>query len=286
MKTIHAYISGLKLSAKSVKMVLFIYLINIALGLIVLLPFHSTLQSAFGSSMLPDVIVKGFDFTAFSEFMRQSFKNISGFIGQMKWVVLFYMILNILFAGGILSIIKGSDKFKVQNFINGGVHYFFRFLKLSLYMLIFYLAAALIVFLPISLIIKSAAETVESEASLFYIGLIGTKIFAAIMIILIMVSFYTKIRIVNEDSRKVFRSIFKSFGFVFRHFLSTFFLAIMLIINLAVLFLIFWFLNKIIGTSTGITILIMFIFQQLFIFTRVFFRVWAYASQFNLFVQR
>jgi hypothetical protein len=48
--------------------------------------------------------------------------------------------------------------------------------------------------------------------------------------------------------------------------------------------LLFFSLNHIIGTSTGLTILIMFVIQQGFIFSRVFIRIWAYSSQYALFI--
>jgi hypothetical protein len=201
----------------------------------------------------------------------------------MRWVILLFVFLGILFSGGILSVIKSDDKYKVSNFINGGFYHFFRFFKLFIYMLLFNFIVALIVWIPFVLIIKSASETVSSESALFYLGLMGGIIHIILLIILLMVSFYTKIRIVNEDTSKVFRTIFKSFGFVFRNFLSTIFLIIMLLLNLVVLLLVFWFLNRIIGTSTGITILVMFLVQQLFIFTRVFLRVWTYTSQFDFY---
>jgi len=283
MKAISSYIAGLKISGKSLKMVLFIYLINLVLGLIIVIPFHKTLQSAFGFNMLPDSLLKGFDFTAVAEFMKLSSKNISGFIAQMRWVVFLFVILNVLFAGGILHIFKLDEKYKISNFISGSFSYFFRFFKLFLYMLLFNFVVTLIVWVPFVLIIKSASDTVASESTLVYLGLMGGIIHIFLLMILLMVSFYTKIRIVNEDTKQVFRSIFRSFGFVFKHFFSTFILLIMLLLNLIILLLVFWFFNKVIGTSTGITILIMFIIQQLFIFTRVFFRVMGYSSQYSLY---
>ena len=150
-------------------------------------------------------------------------------------------------------------------------------------MLLFNILVAVLIYLPLVLIIKGAAKTVESESALFYIGLAGFLIHIFLFTILLMVSYYTKIRIVTEDSGKVFKPIFKSIRFVFSHFFNTFILILLLVVSLLILIGFFFFLNRVIGTSTGLTILIMFLVQQLFIFARIYIRIWAYSSQNELY---
>ena len=102
MKAVKTYISGFKLSAKLLKLMILIYCINLILALVVMLPFRSSVAAGFGQSMLSDALLNGFDFTSFSEFMRQSAAKVTGFFSQVKWMVALYLFLNILFAGGIL----------------------------------------------------------------------------------------------------------------------------------------------------------------------------------------
>jgi len=283
MKAINTYISGFKNTMKYTKLIFLIYCFNLILALIVVIPFRSSLAAGFGQSMLPDTLLNGFDFTSVSEFMRLDSNKIAGFFAQVKWIVMLYLFLNIFFAGGILASIISKEKYEWRSFIAGCLNYAFRFLKLFIYMALFHILVAVVVYLPLVLILKGAAKTVESESTLFYIGLAGFLVHLFLFAILLMVSYYTKIRIVAEDSNKVFKYIFKSVRFVFSHFLSAFPLTILLVISLVILLLLFFSLNHIIGTSTGLTILIMFIIQQGFIFSRVFIRIWAYSSQYDLF---
>jgi hypothetical protein len=283
MKAINTYISGFRNSIKFAKLIFLIYCFNLILALIVVIPFRSTLAAGFGQSMLPDTLLNGFDFTSISEFMRLDSNKIAGFFVQVKWIVMLYLFLNIFFAGGILASIINNEKYGLRSFIDGCLNYAFRFLKLFIYMAIFQILVAVIVYLPLVLIMKATAKTVDSESTQFYIGLAGFLVHLFLFSILLMVSYYTKIRIVAEDSKKVFKYIFKSVRFVFSHFLSVFPLIILLVVSLAILICLFFFLNHIIGTSTGLTILIMFIIQQGFIFSRVFIRIWAYSSQYNLY---
>jgi len=281
MKIVNSYISGFKVSLRNIKMTFLIYCINLALALLVMFPLLSFLKEGFGSSMLPDALLKGFDFTSFVEFIR-SVKGLGSSIAQARWMIIFFLVLSMFMAGGILFTFNSKERFSIKSFLIGCVHYFFRFIKLFFYMLIFNILVAVIVYLSMSLIVSSASDTVASEASLFYIVLIGVIIHLFLLAILQMIAYYTKIRLVTEDSRKVFRSIFRSIKFVFKHFANTFSLFLLQLVVPVILLLFILFLNKI-GMTSGFTILIMFIFQQAFILSRVFTRIWMYGSQFELY---
>lgn len=270
------------MSFKNIKMTFIVYCINLLLALLVMFPLLSFLKEGFGGSMLPNVLLKGFDFTSFAEFIR-SVEGLGSSIAQARWMILFYLVLSIFMAGGILFTFNSNERFSVKSFLNGCVHYFFRFFKLFFYMLIFNLLAALIVYVPMVIIVKSAADTVASEASLFYFVLISVMVHLILLAILQMIAYYTKISIVFEDSRKVFKTIFRSIKFVFKHFASTFSLFVLQILVPIILLLTIIFLNINIGMTSGITILIMFIFQQAFILSRMFTRIWNYGSQYYLF---
>ncbi len=270
------------MSFRAMKMAFLIYCINLILALLVVFPMLNFLKEGFGYSMLPDALLKGFDFTSLTEFLR-SFKGLATIIAQARWLIFFYLIVSIFMSGGILFIFNSNEKFSIKAFLNGCVHYFFRFIKLFLYMLVFNLLIAVVVYLPMSLIVSSASDTVASEASLFYIVLVSVIIHLILLIILQMVTYYTKICIVSEDSRKVFRTIFCSLKFVFKNFASALPLFLLQLIVPLLLLVILFVLNRAIGMTSGFTILIMFFIQQGFIFSRVFSRVWMFGSQYNLY---
>ncbi len=282
MKVTNSYISGFKMSFRNIKMTFLIYCINLVLALLVMFPLLSFLKEGFGNSMLPDALLKGFDFTSLADFLR-SIKGLGSTIAQARWTILFYFVLSMFMAGGILFSFNSKERFSIKSFLNGCVHYFFRFFKLFFYMLIFNLFVAAIVYLPLIIIVKSASDTVSSEATLFYIVLFGVVIHLILLAILQMVAYYTKIRVVSEDSRKVFRSIFRSLKFVFKHFANTFSLFLLQLVAPIFLLIVILFLNSNVGMTSGITILTMFIFQQMFILSRVFTRIWMYGSQSDLY---
>jgi hypothetical protein len=285
MKIITSYISGFKMSGKLLKMTFLIYSINLILGLIVVLPFLSDLKIGIGSSMLPDNLIKDFDYTSFSEFLRQSKGFVNSYIHQAKWMILLYFFVSIAFSGGILFIINKKEKFSVVSFLKGCAIYFFRFFKLFVYMLLFYFIIVLIVILPLVLIINGVTDTVDSESTLFYIGLYGAIIFLFCFGIIQMVAYYAKIKIVAEDSRKVFISIINSFGFVFKHFICTYSMFLLLIIVPIFVWVDYFFIRNLLGPTSGFTVFVLFFVQQVFILLRIFFRIWKFGSQYELYTK-
>ena len=283
MNIINYYITGFKQSAALIKMILLIYLVNLILGLLVALPFLHAIKAGFGSSMLPAVLLKGFDFTAVTEFLRQSSARISGAVYEARWIILIYLFLNVFFTGGILKMLTSAEKYSVRSFLDGCLIWLFRYFKLFIYMAVIHIVLIAIVFLPLTLILKGASKTVDSESSLFYTGLAGVILYLLLLIVILMVGYYAKIMIAANQSKKVFAAVFRSFQFVFRSFRSTFTLMFFLILNLVVLIAVYWILNHFIGNSSGITILIMFFIQQFFILSRVYLRIWTFGSQYELY---
>lgn len=283
---LNAYAAGVKKSGLFFRLVLFMYAANLLLGLTVALPFLGRLQAEFGTSMLPETFRQGFDFTALMEILRHFSRVLATLLAQAWWVVLLYLLLGIFFSGGILSALRAqAEKPSIGEMLNGGLNTFFRFLKLFVYMGVCHLLAALIVYLPLFMMLKSMYETVESEATLFYVFMSGVGVHLLLLVLLLTVSVYAKIRIIQMDSRKVFLAVIKSFAFVFRRFLTTFFLMLMLGLTAIMAGAIFWLPGSCLDGFGTLTLLLLFLVQQAYLFIRVWLRVLFLVSQADLYAR-
>ena len=74
--------------------------------------------------------------------------------------------------------------------------------------------------------------------------------------------------------------------FVFRKFPFTYGLYLMLLVAPVVLIYIYTLLSDVIGMTSGIMILVMFLIQQLFIWAKAFTRIWTFASQYDYYLGR
>ena len=115
MKILNAYSNGLVSAAKSKRMTTLIYAVTLLLALVIAIPFHSVLIAQAGNTMALSSLVKHFDYTSYTDFMRQSGKAITPFLGLAVWIGFFFLIFTIFFSGGVLTILSEENKFLVKN---------------------------------------------------------------------------------------------------------------------------------------------------------------------------
>ncbi|MCH7826757.1 MAG: hypothetical protein IIC75_02090 [Bacteroidetes bacterium] len=284
MKFITSYFSGLISALKNIKILFVIYFIAFIFAFIIASAFKSAIANATGSSMALLTMLKDFDYSTYSNFMHLFRDTISPLIKVAFLFGIFYSIFSIFFSGGIISkLCKKSGRTSLSIFWADSWAYFWRFLRLFIYILILQFIVVLLVYLPVSAIISSIGDSVQSEETYFYIAITGVIIHLFLIITLVLVSDYAKIMMVNDESFRPFRTILRAFAFIFKHFFSVYSLSIFYILTGVLLFITYFFLNDKIGMSSGFTILLMFIIQQLFILSRLFLKISVYGGEIVLF---
>ena len=284
MKIPRSYINGFISAFKTKKISTTIYLITLSLALITAIPFNNLIGNKAGSSMAFVTLLKDFNFTVYQDFMNKYADAIYPFISVAVWIGLFYLLFTIFFEGGILTIlIKNERKYSLTVFWEGSAAYFSRFLRLAIYSLIIQAIVVFAVYMPVINILDSVSDSAESEKVLFYILLTGFLIHIIFFIFILTVTDYAKIMMAENKKYRPFKTLLKSFGFVSRHFLSTYFLYLSLLILPVALFIVYFLLEAEVGMTTGIKIFIVFIIQQLFIWCRVFIKIWILGSELSLY---
>ncbi|MCX6169361.1 MAG: hypothetical protein NTX65_08475 [Ignavibacteriales bacterium] len=283
MKILKSYSRGFKEARTSTKIVFIIYGSTLLLGLIAAGAFNSQLTGMAGARMELYKLLPNFDFTVYSDFMNNYGDIIQPFITQLTWFGLFYFFFTAFFAGGILKYFEGSSiTSKAQAFFAGSTKYFFRFLRLGLYVLFFQLIVFAIIALIFSSIFTKAVDN-TTEPTLFVILLIWSVLHLFFFILISIISDYTKIILVKEDSRKVWRALITGLKFTFKKIYVVYPLYILLLIVPVAATLIYFWLDELIDMRSEFTVLVMLIIQQIFIWFRLFSKVWILGSEFVLF---
>jgi hypothetical protein len=268
-------------------MTTFMYIVNLILGILFAIPFLGTLKQKAGFTMSLQDLLSGYDHTVIRELFNETSVYLGPFVRQGLWIAILFFIISIFLTGGILHIF--SDKsypFTFERFFSGSLNFFFRFLKLSFYMLIIYVLVTAIIFLIVFLISAAAFSGTGSEKTIVSIALPGLCFWLLVMIFFLIIADYTRFSIVRNDSRSVFITIFRSMKFVARKFPFTYGLYLMLLIAPVILIYVYTLLSNGFGMTSGITILVMFLIQQLFIWAKTFTRIWTFASQFDYYQAR
>jgi len=284
MTIIQNYLSGLRLASRSLKMTTLIYVINLIFALALAIPFYGVITNAAHGSLQVNKLLEGFNYTAFQEFTDSAKVSIGLLFKEGIWLAILYLLLSIFMAGGILKTLDNGAVFKGREFFANGSKFFFRFLRLTLYFIIIHALVILIIWLPTSIIIATLAKNADSEKALFYAAIFGGGLHILIFIYLLIVAHYTRFMIITEDTTKVLKKIWASLKFVSRKFFSTYPLYLLLLVNLVLLVLVFKFLSGVIGMTTGFTIFFMFLLQQMFIWSRIWLKIWFYGSQLEYYI--
>lgn len=98
-----------------------------------------------------------------------------------------------------------------------------------------------------------------------------------------MIVDYARIKIVLEDTCKVFRSLFQAVCFVFQKLGSTLVIYYFFVLTAVAIFLLYWLVQKAVKTHALLPILIVFIIGQIFILSRGWIKVGLQAAQMDFF---
>lgn len=275
---IDAYLLGLKSAFKAKKMITLIYLSTLIFGLLLAIPFFSFATSSFTDTRLINNLLKGFDFTAYYDITNNYEEAIDIFINLIKWFGIGYFFFSIFLSGGIISFFtKANSEFKVKSFLSECGNYFGKFFRITLYTLIIQILVFAVLAIPFAILISELFDKVQSEATLVYVSIVFLLFYLAFFSFFMVVADYTKIRLVLKPSNKVIKTLWTSIVFVFKNF-KAYLLYLITFLFPILISIIYLFIEANIGMTSLLTIILMIILQQIFIWGRILGKIWILAS--------
>ena len=169
MNIFKSYLEGFKKTSVITRVVTIVYGVTLLLGLILAFTFNSMMTKNLGGRFALYDLLHDFNFTVYFDFMNHYGDMIRPLIGSMVWLGFFYFFFTVFFSGGILKLFEGSSiKSKSQAFFAGSAKFFFRFLRLGIYILIFQVIVFAIIAVGFSSIFNRSLP-VSAEPKLFTI---------------------------------------------------------------------------------------------------------------------
>lgn len=287
MKVLKSYEKGIKEATQQPKMIVILWLINFIFGSIIFFLFFGQLSKAIGKSLIAESLQKKFDYNFLFEFLTYHGQSIRTIFSVAVFLIIIYFLISIFLYGGILFSLAHSqrandvEKSKVRFapiFFQGAGKFFGRFFRLSIYSLILWIIFIIFIFL-LTRVGRVLTANGTNEQMAFYLFLVEIGIGFFLLFLIKMILDYTRIKIVTEDSRYVFRSLLKIIKFVFQRLGKTLGLYYLLIVTGLILFGIYWVLKLIIPSYSLLTILVTFIVYQLFIASRGWLKIAFQAAQ-------
>lgn len=271
MKIFKSYSSGWAAALNSKRMTSLIYLIYLVLALLLVIPFYKLFSSAAGNSMMPGQLIKGFDATALVELLRDSGQMFSFYLKAFwPWLIVF-LILGTFFQGGVISWISNTrGRFSSGTFFRNCVYYFWPFIKTAFYSIIIQAVLALIVYLPVVLLVGRDNLT---DKYIVTTVIAGIAIHLVLLIWGTMIAEYTRLILFRTSGRKVLKALWKAFKICVGKIAALFAMYLLWLIIPLALFIGFYLLRTKLVIDTGMTIFLLFLVQQVFIWLRFLLKI-------------
>ncbi len=265
-------------TAQNWQIVLLIFLTNVGLGLILAFPAFSTLQNSSQNSLIFNNLVRDFDFTAFNDFLNNGAKSLKPLMPMSLILSGIYVLLNIFFSGGVLSQFTVRDTFRVGDFLKNSVRYFLPFLAiflLQLILIIFAFATSIVLFVLFGVMSDGLTEPKFVAWMLLPSGFMFYY-----LTYLLNVGDYARVLLHRDNLLNPWKAFWRASRYVFAN-VKTMQVYWAVLVVIFVFILCYLFLESTIGMRSGFTIWLMFLVQQLFIFGRVFARIWNLSNAYD-----
>jgi len=291
MSVFRSYGKGIKEAILQPKMVSILWFVNFIFGVIIFYLFQQKFSEVISSSLMADKILKKLDYNFVFEFLVYNGQFIKTIFFLAFVLMLIYFLISIFLYGGILnSLVQSHRSYEERRdngrfapiFFQGAGRYFGRFFRLAIYSLILWFVV-LIFYFGLTRLVRALTAKGTKEQLAFYLFIAEVVIGLFLVYLIKMILDYTRIKIVTEDSRYVFRSMFQSIGFVFRNFGKALGIYYLLVLTGIILIGIYWLLRQVIPDYSFILLLITFIIYQIFIASRGWLKIAFQAAQLSFY---
>lgn len=264
------------------KIVFLLWFFNAISALVLTVPILNILMENLGSSLESDQLAREFDYMWFIQFRHIYQSNFEQLPLSIYTVVGIYTIIQTFFLGGLIAIFNTPEKNHIVDFFYGGVKYFFRFVKVTLASILFYIAAFLLNDYLGDLIhfIFRNSENVRFEFLLFGLRYILLIFFIGVVSI---ISDYSKVALAVNDRSKVLKEMYVAILFIKNNFAKVFIIFLIVAIIGVAGVIVYNLLGLAIPRTPYYLLLLSFILQQMLIIFRLLVRMLFCVTEVNLF---
>ncbi|MDP1815944.1 MAG: hypothetical protein Q8K92_15965 [Leadbetterella sp.] len=263
-------------------LVFFMYAVGFVMAMLVARPFYVTFLNEANTSVALDKLIADFDFMIFTDFFHQSQKAFQPFLPLVFTLGIVYLLLNTFFAGGILDAPE-QEKFKFPRFFEASAQHFARFAMLLVFLFIFLMvlvSLAGMFFFIFAVIVEGGSE---KDYILWMIPPVLILVYFVGFVVIM--GDYGRVMLFKSPTLTPYGAFWKAFSYIFKwpSAIALFWMIIVLGIILSVVYL---SIDSLIGMHSGLTIFLMFLVQQVFVFGRTFLKISTQVAAKNYFEAR
>jgi hypothetical protein len=265
------------------KRILFVfYLANLLFGVVLMLPFRATLDNFVGDSLMGERLAGSFDMNFLFEFMKNNSALGGIFFTGIIVLAGIYGLVNLFLSGGALSIFASKESFSAANFWGDSGKYFGRFVRLFLWGL-----PLLTVLFGLQFIVTGARRIIFGgdpyEYVLYWSKWIQLVLRWFSFFFFIVIFDYARIYTVKFDERKMLKSLGEGLRFAWKNLRRTITLAFTISLLGIIGLLIYNPVADLLSAPYVVIIILLFLWQQIFMLFRMLLRLGLYAGEVQLY---
>jgi len=273
---------GFGTTNKKARMILYLWLVNFLFCLIIVAPVWFLLSRDFSRSLFEERLVKGFDLIWLADLIYKHQDVFPALFGWLLIPAILFLFFSILLSGGIMGrICAEEEKVNLSNFLADCAKYFSRFFRVFLISLIGYVIVLGVIFIIIGKLFKLWTDKASTEWPLIISSNLKFLIFILLFTIVRMFFDYVKLTLVMEKSKKAIKATVSTFRFMGKNFLRAWLLYLLVGLVFVVFGLIYLGLERILPKA-GLLLLIVFVWQQLYIFSRMWTKILFFSTEYHL----
>ena len=274
--------SGILTIKQNKKMIAIYYFFNLIFGLVVALPVYAGINRFTSHTLMSEKLGGSFDMDFFFEFLIKSPDIFNTLRFTIVIVAFLYWLWSLFLSGGAYFILISKNDYTGSLFWAGAANYFGRFFRLFLWSIplfgILYSTQFIVTAIQLLLYGSDPYQNIIWWGAWIRVGIgyIGILIYYLVLD-------YARIDVVINNETKMRRALWYGIKFTFRNFFKTFSLSLMLFFIGIIVLVIYNPIADSLHTPNALIILILFIVQQIYMFTRMTLKLTLYSSQVKLY---
>ncbi|RMF56459.1 MAG: hypothetical protein D6748_13485 [Calditrichaeota bacterium] len=300
MNFLQAYRTGFGWILKFKRAVFLAYLINLLLVIIPGFVIADRIQASLGHSQASLNLVEGYDdlwyksFSSTARGLASTFhptlaaegalwdgldRFLTGNLFQVQsglsYLFALYWLLWIFLSAGFINLFLDRE----QSLFTGGAIFFFRFLVLGILAAIIYWLILGKLYPYLNHLMKSFTRETTDERIIYRYAVIKYAFLWGLIYLVNIIVDYSKVMMVFENHRNILKGISAAFKFISKHLKGVLLLYLLTGLSWLILAFIYGYLAPGIHQSTWSTVLMAFLFSQLYILLRIATRCWFYSGE-------
>ena len=269
---------------RNLHFILLFWIVNFAFASLLSITLYKLLDSSLAYSAAGDSMLQQFDFRWYQEFIHHSMATLNLFPPMLIIAALIYLMIQTFFHGGLLAVLNSPErKTLFIDFFYGGVQYFTRFFRILIVALLTYSAIFLLNGWLADLLNVVMRDTV-SESGRIAVSVVRMSLLGAALLLSTVLFDFTRVAIIVDAERRVVRHMVLTALFLWHQTKIVVLVFITVIIMTVIFFMLSRWIDSFFMPSVSFgMIFLVFLFQQIYIISRIWLRMLFTASELTLY---